>query len=46
MFITTWFVWPVFICLECVFATDIILSYNQVVPEGTTKLDILIFRDV
>jgi hypothetical protein len=27
-----------------VFATDIILSYRQVVPKGTTKLDIFIFR--
>jgi hypothetical protein len=27
-----------------VFATDIILSYKQVVPKGTTKLDIFIFR--
>ena len=24
----------------------IILSYNQVVPKGTTKLDIFIFRDI
>ena len=29
---------------ECVFATDIILSYKQVVPKGITKLDIVIFR--
>jgi hypothetical protein len=29
-----------------VFATDIILSYKQVVPKGTTKLDIFIFRDI
>ena len=28
------------------FATDIILSYKQVVPKGTTKLDIFIFRDI
>ena len=28
------------------FAADIILSYMQVVPKCTTKLDIFIFRDI
>ena len=35
-----------FYMILSVFATDIILSYKQVVPKGTTKLDIFIFRDV
>ena len=46
MFITTWFVCQVLYVFQCVFATDIILSYKQVVPKGTTKLDIFIFRDI
>jgi hypothetical protein len=46
MFITTCFVSPDFICLDFVFAADIILSYKQVFTKVTTQLNTYIFRDM